>query len=262
MDPISILFNEIIYNPIFNLLVVFLSLTWWNLWLSIIFLTLSIRLILLKPTIDWANMQKEMTDFQPKIQEIQEKYKDNPQKQSEEMIKLFKTKWAWPLKWCLMILVQIPVFIWLFFVIKSFAENHIKEDVLYSFFYHFWHNYVFIENINNFFLWMNLFDKWNFLLWMIACILMYLQIQLTMANKSTNLNLPWWAGIDMKQVNSFMEIMNIMLIIMMWIFVLSVPSWIWIYIIATTLFWVIQYLVQYKELYLAKLNLFLSKFKK
>jgi YidC/Oxa1 family membrane protein insertase len=38
------------------------------------------------------NMQKEMSDFQPKMAEIQERYKDDPKKMSEETMKLFKNQ--------------------------------------------------------------------------------------------------------------------------------------------------------------------------
>ena len=56
-------------------------------------------------------MQKGMGNLQPKLQEIQEKYKDDPKKLSAETMKVFKKDGKGPLKGCLQMLIQIPVFI-------------------------------------------------------------------------------------------------------------------------------------------------------
>jgi YidC/Oxa1 family membrane protein insertase len=91
-NPISIILLNLIYKPIFNLIVVLLVLFGGNLGLAIITLTLIIRLLLLKPSLDAMNMQKDMVDVQPKIKELQERYKDDPQKLGEETMKLFQNK--------------------------------------------------------------------------------------------------------------------------------------------------------------------------
>ncbi|MBR4568044.1 membrane protein insertase YidC [bacterium] len=62
-----------------------------------------------------------MSNIQPKMQEIQDKYKDNPQKLSEETMKLLKKEGSAPLKGCLSMLIQLPVFIGLYFVVRKFA---------------------------------------------------------------------------------------------------------------------------------------------
>jgi YidC/Oxa1 family membrane protein insertase len=66
-------------------------------------------------------MSKGMSNIQPKMQEIQEKYKDDPQKLSEETMKLLKKEGSAPLKGCLSMLIQLPIFIGLYFVIRAFA---------------------------------------------------------------------------------------------------------------------------------------------
>lgn len=53
-------------------------------------MTLVVRLILIKPSLKGTEMQKSMGGLQPKMQEIQEKYKDNPEKLSSEMMSLLK----------------------------------------------------------------------------------------------------------------------------------------------------------------------------
>ncbi len=87
-----LLLNEIVYRPIFNLLVVFLELFNGNLGFAIICLTLVVRLLMVKQSLAQNDMQKGMGDLQPKIQEAQDKYKDDPQKLAQETMKIFKTQ--------------------------------------------------------------------------------------------------------------------------------------------------------------------------
>jgi YidC/Oxa1 family membrane protein insertase len=87
---IKLVLNEIIYRPIFNLLLILVALTGGSLGWAIILLTIIVRLILLKPGLAGNDVQKHMTDLQPKLKEIQEKHKDNPQKMTEEMMKVMK----------------------------------------------------------------------------------------------------------------------------------------------------------------------------
>lgn len=257
MNPLIIILNEILYRPIFNLLIVFLYLFQWNLWLAIIALTITIKLILLKPTLMWNDVQKHMTNIQPKLQEIQELHKDNPQKLSEETMKVLKTQWAWPLKWCLMMLIQIPVFIWLFLVIKAFSLWNIPTNEIYSFFSMFWAWYQSKEAINHIFLGIDLFKANNWVLTILSAGLMYIQIQLTMLNKPATPNIPW--APNMPDMSKMMWFMNIFLVMSMAIFVLSMPAWIWIYIVVSTLFTIIQYSIQYKEFLKIKLKTLFSK---
>jgi YidC/Oxa1 family membrane protein insertase len=98
MDIFNMLFSELLYRPIFNLLVLFLQVFSGNLGLAIILLTVAIRFALIKQTSMGNDMQKGMGDLQPKLQEIQEKYKDDPKKLSQETMKVFKTHGKGPLK--------------------------------------------------------------------------------------------------------------------------------------------------------------------
>jgi len=95
----------------FNILIVLLSLLGGNLGIAIILLTLIVRLLLIKNAVAATDMQKGMADMQPKMQEIQEKYKDQPEKMSAEMMALFKKSGGGPLKGCLTMIIQIPVFL-------------------------------------------------------------------------------------------------------------------------------------------------------
>ncbi len=250
MNPISLIIGEILYRPIFNLLIIFLLIFWGNLWIAIISLTIIIRLILLKPTLAGNDMQKHMTDLQPKMQEIQEKHKNDPQKMSEETTKLLKSKWKGPLKWCLMMIIQIPVFIGLFWVIKNFSNSDIDGSSLYSFIDPIKNWYLNIENVNHIFLWIDLLQNWNTRLAVAAAILMFFQIKLTMLNKpqqpSWTQQLPW--GQNLPDTQNMMKYMNIFLIAMISLAVYQLPGWVGLYITTTTFFGVIQYTIQYRQL--------------
>jgi len=98
MNPFAFLVSEILYRPLYNLIVLFLEVFDANLGLAIIALTIVIRLLLLKPSMAGNQMQQSMGSIQPKMQELQEKYKDDPKKLSEETMKLLKKDGAGPLK--------------------------------------------------------------------------------------------------------------------------------------------------------------------
>lgn len=137
MNPFTLIFNELITRPIVNILVLFLALTSGNLGLSIILLTLVVRAILYSTTASTNMMSKTMTDISPKMQELQEKHKDDPDKLAKETMNLLKTQGAGPLKGCLGLLLQIPVFISLLNVIQRLADNKLftdHSDYIYSFF--------------------------------------------------------------------------------------------------------------------------------
>ena len=60
-----------------------------------------------------------MQDIQPKIKEIQEKYKNKPEKQQEELMKIYQEAKINPLAGCLPLLIQMPILIGLFNVLRD-----------------------------------------------------------------------------------------------------------------------------------------------
>ncbi len=102
--------------------------------LSIIGLVILIRIILIPLFVKQIKSQRAMTALSPKMKEIQKRYKDDRQKQSEEMMKLYKEHKTNPLASCLPIIAQAPIFFALFTVLNGIAHNHphglMKGDVL------------------------------------------------------------------------------------------------------------------------------------
>ena len=111
MNIRNILVTQILYRPVFNILIIFLAVSWGQLWIAIVGLTLLVRWLMYRSSAASNNMQQWMSNIQPKIEELQKKYADDPQKLSEETMKVFKNEWKWPFKGCITMLIQIPVFI-------------------------------------------------------------------------------------------------------------------------------------------------------
>ena len=91
--------------------------------LSIIMLTVTIRALLIKPMVNQMRSMRRMQEMQPRMQEIRAKYKNDQQKMAEETQKLYKEMGTNPLASCLVPLVQMPVFIGLFHVLRSFNRT-------------------------------------------------------------------------------------------------------------------------------------------
>jgi YidC/Oxa1 family membrane protein insertase len=91
--------------------------------LSIIGLVLIIRILLIPLFVKQIKSQRAMTALAPKMKEIQNKYKDDRQKQSEEMMKLYKEHKTNPLASCFPILAQAPIMFALFTVLNDIGRN-------------------------------------------------------------------------------------------------------------------------------------------
>jgi YidC/Oxa1 family membrane protein insertase len=90
---------------------------------AIIGLVIIIRIILIPLFVKQIKSQRALTALQPHMKEIQKKYKDDRQKQSEEMMKLYKEHKTNPLASCFPILAQAPIFFALFTVLNAIGKN-------------------------------------------------------------------------------------------------------------------------------------------
>lgn len=91
--------------------------------LAIVFLTFTIRVVLVKPMVNQARTMRRMQEMQPRMQEIRAKYKNDQQKMAQETQKLYKEMGANPFASCIVPLVQMPVFLGLFHVLRSFNRT-------------------------------------------------------------------------------------------------------------------------------------------
>ncbi|WP_019932010.1 membrane protein insertase YidC [Nocardia sp. BMG111209] len=88
--------------------------------LAVVFLVFTLRLVLYKPFVKQVRTTRQMQELQPQIKALQAKYKNDRQKMAVEMQKLQKDHGFNPLMGCLPVLAQVPVFIGLYHVLRSF----------------------------------------------------------------------------------------------------------------------------------------------
>lgn len=99
--------------------------------LSVVFLVFTLRAILYKPFVHQVRSMRKMQEFAPEMQKLKAKYGNDKQKLAAEMQKLQSQQGVNPLGGCLPVLVQVPVFIGLFHVLREFepgkTENYIFD---------------------------------------------------------------------------------------------------------------------------------------
>ncbi|MFI2453526.1 membrane protein insertase YidC [Streptomyces sp. NPDC019539] len=130
MDTIASLFS-FITTPVSWIIVQFHSLygaifgpdTGWAWGLSIVSLVVVIRICLIPLFVKQIKSMRNMQALQPKMKAIQERYKNDRQRQSEEMMKLYKDTGTNPLSSCLPILAQSPFFFALYHVLSKIASG-------------------------------------------------------------------------------------------------------------------------------------------
>jgi len=110
--------------------------TGWAWGLSIVSLVILIRICLIPLFVKQIKATRAMQTLQPEMKKIQERYKNDRQRQSEEMMKLYKETGTNPLSSCLPILAQSPFFFALYHVLSAIASGKtigvINNDLLAS----------------------------------------------------------------------------------------------------------------------------------
>lgn len=87
---------------------------------AIILLTIIVRIILLPLTLQQTKAQIDLQRIQPKVKELQKKYKDDKEKLNQELIKLYSEHKVNPFGGCLPLIIQLPVFFALFRVLNQY----------------------------------------------------------------------------------------------------------------------------------------------
>ncbi len=151
------MWDQFILNPMINTLLYIYDLLGNNFGLAIIVFTALIRLVTYPLTQQQLTSTQKMQEFQKskRWQDIQKKYKNDKQKQQEEMLKLYREMGINPFSGCLPMVIQFPIIIGLYqAIIRSLADAPLQLLELSR------HIYSFIPNslipLNSQFLWMNL----------------------------------------------------------------------------------------------------------
>lgn len=102
-----------------------------NYGLAIIIFTLIIKFLLYPMTVKQTKSMKAMQDLQPQLKKIQEKYKDNKEKQQEEMMKIYKENNVNPAAGCLPMVLQLLIIIPLYRSILGLGERMAESSFLW-----------------------------------------------------------------------------------------------------------------------------------
>ena len=98
----------------------------WAWGLAIVLLVVLIRIILIPLFVKQIKSQRNLQIIQPQVKEIQKKYAGDRERQSQELMKLYKETGTNPLSSCLPILAQAPIFYALFVVLQGIAQSKPK----------------------------------------------------------------------------------------------------------------------------------------
>lgn len=90
-----------------------------NYGLAIIWLTIAVNIALYPLTLSSIRQMSALQKVQPRMQELQKKHKDDPQKLQKEIMDLYKGEGVNPLGGCLPLLLKLPFFLALFFALQS-----------------------------------------------------------------------------------------------------------------------------------------------
>jgi YidC/Oxa1 family membrane protein insertase len=96
---------------------------------AIVLLTVCVRAILLPLTVKQFSSMRRLQQLQPQMKAIQAKYKEDKQRQQQELMKFYKENQINPLASCLPLVAQLPVFISLFYMLRKSLRNDICPGV-------------------------------------------------------------------------------------------------------------------------------------
>lgn len=162
--------------------------------MAIIITTILFKLILLPVNLSQSKSSKKMNEIQPKLKELQTKYKDDPQTMQAKMSELYREHKYNPASGCLVLLLQLPIIFAFFKVMRDPVTFAFTEPGFY-------------ESMNMNFFWikdLNIPDPYMWGLPLLAAATTYFQ-SLTMTQSQGNTDPQ--AQSSMKMMNTFMPIM-------------------------------------------------------
>ncbi|KPJ71662.1 hypothetical protein AMJ50_00790 [Parcubacteria bacterium DG_74_3] len=176
MNFLEQIFNEILYQPLLNALVLLYGfLPGHDFGIAIIVLTILIRIALSPLMVQSIKSQKNLSNIQTKSQEIQLKHKNNKEKQAQELMELYQREKINPLGGCLPVLIQLPVLIALYRVFWKGLQPE-ALNLLYNF-------VLRPEAINPYFLGVLDLSQPNLVLAVLAGISQYFQAKMMVPKK-------------------------------------------------------------------------------
>ena len=132
----SALFHSLIYQPIYNFLVLLYQIIpGSDFGIAIIVATIALKSLLYPLSQKQIESQKKLQEIQPKIKEIQKKYKGDREKQSRAVMEFYRENKVNPFSGCLPLIIQLVILIAIYRVLFSISNSGFvaSSEVLYSF---------------------------------------------------------------------------------------------------------------------------------
>ena len=119
MELLGIVWNEVIIRPMVNVLMIFYYFFAMNMGWSIIIFTLLMKIVMIPLTLKQGRQMKAMAAVQPKILQLQERYKDDKAKVQQETLKMYRQSGVNPVGCLGPMILQMPIFIGLFWALRG-----------------------------------------------------------------------------------------------------------------------------------------------
>ncbi|MES2213830.1 MAG: YidC/Oxa1 family membrane protein insertase [Patescibacteria group bacterium] len=130
----SSLYHAIIFNPLYNILIfLFTIFPWADAGIAVILLTILVRLILYPLSKKAVITQVRMQEINPRIKEINERYKDNAEEKAKATLALYKETGVNPFSGILVLIIQLPIIWALYRIFLQSGFPKIDFPLLYSF---------------------------------------------------------------------------------------------------------------------------------
>ena len=195
--------------------------------IAVIITSIIFKLLLLPININQSKSSKKMNEIQPKLKEIQTKYKNDPQTMQVKMQQLYKDNNYNPASGCLVLLIQFPIILAFFAVFREPAKYAFTEPGFY-------------EAMNKSFLWIANLENSDPCLWgmpLLAALTTYLQTK----------TMPTAQNVD-PQTQATQKTMNYFLPVMIFISARSFAAGLALYWIISNLFTIVQQLITNRSL--------------
>ncbi len=131
---ISDTFHAVVYTPLYNALIALLGVgSWLDVGIAVIVLTVVVKMAMYPLSLKAARTQRVMKQLEEPMKEIREKYKDNREEQGRKMLELYRENKVNPFSSFLVLFIQLPVVLGLYFVFLKGGLPDIDVSKLYSF---------------------------------------------------------------------------------------------------------------------------------
>lgn len=221
MNIIFQIFDVLVYNPLLWFLgFIYNTLPYKDFGIAVIILTLVIRFILLPSSLHSLRSQKALSALQPEMKKLQDKHKDNKEKQAKAMFDLYKERKISPFGGILSIFIQIPILLGLYKVfLNGFQDGF---------------NYLFLGVVD--------LSAPNFYMALIAGISQFFSSKLMFSMKTINIE---GKGKEFQQI--FQKQIIYFLPLFTFFILLKLPSVLALYFLISNIFTVFQQYIILKE---------------